>query len=66
VVLGGITVGDAQLIQKIYLFSDLGTSLSPFNAWVLSKSLETLAIRLDRHCENALKVAGVLPKHHRM
>jgi O-succinylhomoserine sulfhydrylase len=55
---GGVTVGDPELIQKIYLFSRLtGPSLSPFNAWVLSKSLETLAIRLDRHCENALKVS---------
>ena len=63
-VLGGITVGDADLIQKIYLFSRLtGPSLSPFNAWVLSKSLETLAIRLDRHCENALKVAAFLESH---
>jgi O-succinylhomoserine sulfhydrylase len=63
-VLGGITVGNADLIQKIYLFSRLtGPSLSPFNAWVLSKSLETLAIRLDRHCENALKVAQFLEQH---
>jgi len=63
-VLGGITVGDAELIQKIYLFSRLtGPSLSPFNAWVLSKSLETLAIRLDRHCENAMKVAEFLEQH---
>ncbi|MFN7100043.1 MAG: trans-sulfuration enzyme family protein [Flavobacterium sp.] len=63
-VLGGITVGDTDLIQKIYLFSRLtGPSLSPFNAWVLSKSLETLAIRLDRHCENALKVAEFLENH---
>ncbi|MDI5948066.1 trans-sulfuration enzyme family protein [Flavobacterium yafengii] len=63
-VLGGITVGNAELIQKIYLFSRLtGPSLSPFNAWVLSKSLETLAIRLDRHCENALKVAEFLESH---
>ena len=63
-VLGGITVGDAELIKKIYLFSRLtGPSLSPFNAWVLSKSLETLAIRLDRHCENALKVAEFLEQH---
>ena len=60
-VLGGVTVGSAELIQKIYLFSRLtGPSLSPFNAWVLSKSLETLSIRLDRHCENALKVAEFL------
>ena len=63
-VLGGITVGDAELIEKIYLFSRLtGPSLSPFNAWVLSKSLETLAIRLDRHCENALRVAEFLEQH---
>ena len=63
-VLGGITVGDAELIQKIYLFSRLtGPSLSPFNAWVLSKSLESLAIRLDRHCENAMKVAEFLEQH---
>ena len=63
-VLGGITVGKSELIQKIYLFSRLtGPALSPFNAWVLSKSLETLAIRLDRHCENALKVAEFLEKH---
>jgi len=63
-VLGGITVGNADLINSIYLFSRLtGPSLSPFNAWVLSKSLETLAIRLDRHSENALKVATFLESH---
>jgi O-succinylhomoserine sulfhydrylase len=63
-VLGGITVGNADLIKDIYLFSRLtGPSLSPFNAWVLSKSLETLAIRVDRHCENALKVAEFLESH---
>jgi O-succinylhomoserine sulfhydrylase len=37
--------------------------MSPFNAWVLSKSLETLAVRVERHCENALKVAEFLEKH---
>ncbi|WP_268847953.1 trans-sulfuration enzyme family protein [Flavobacterium aestivum] len=63
-VLGGITVGNADLIKDIYLFSRLtGPSLSPFNAWVLSKSLETLAIRVERHCENALKVAAFLESH---
>ncbi len=63
-VLGGITVGNADLIKTIYAFSRLtGPSLSPFNAWVLSKSLETLAVRVDRHCENALKVADFLEKH---
>lgn len=60
-VLGGVVVGRADLIREIYLFSrNSGPALSPFNAWVLSKSLETLALRVDRHCENALKVAEFL------
>ena len=63
-VLGGVTVGTADLIQKIYLFSrNTGPALSPFNAWVLSKSLETLPVRVDRHCDNALKVATFLESH---
>ncbi|WP_204346943.1 trans-sulfuration enzyme family protein [Psychroserpens algicola] len=63
-VLGGVTVGKADLIREIYLFSrNTGPALSPFNAWVLSKSLETLAVRLEKHCENALKVAEFLEKH---
>jgi O-succinylhomoserine sulfhydrylase len=63
-VLGGITVGREDLIREIYLFSrNTGPSLSPFNAWVLSKSLETLAVRVEKHCENALKVAQFLENH---
>ncbi|RLD28749.1 MAG: O-succinylhomoserine sulfhydrylase [Bacteroidetes bacterium] len=63
-VLGGVTVGRADLIREIYLFSrNTGPALSPFNAWILSKSLETLAVRVDRHCENALKVAEFLEEH---
>jgi len=60
-VLGGVTVGRADLIREIYLFSRItGPSMSPFNAWILSKSLETLPVRLDKHCKNALKVAEFL------
>ncbi len=63
-VLGGVTVGSKDLIHEIYLFArNTGPSLSPFNAWVLSKSLETLAVRLDRHCENALLLAQILENH---
>lgn len=66
-VLGGITVGRADLIREIYLFSrNTGPALSPFNAWVLSKSLETLAVRLDKHCENALKVAKFFENHSKI
>ena len=63
-VLGGVTVGKKDLIREIYLFArNTGPAMSPFNAWVLSKSLETLAVRVDKHCENALKVAEFLETH---
>ncbi|KJD32524.1 O-succinylhomoserine sulfhydrylase [Tamlana nanhaiensis] len=63
-VLGGVTVGKKELIREIYLFSRLtGPSMSAFNAWVLSKSLETLAVRVEKHCENALKIAEFLENH---
>ncbi len=60
-VLGGAVVGRKELIQEIYLFCrSTGPSLSPFNAWVLSKSLETLEVRMERHCNNALFIAEAL------
>ena len=63
-VLGGVAVGREDLIREIYLFArNTGPAMSPFNAWVLSKSLETLAIRVEKHCENALKVAEFLEDH---
>ena len=62
--LGGITVGSKQLIREIYLFSrNTGPSLASFNAWIFSKSLETLSIRVEKHSENALKVAQFLESH---
>jgi len=63
-VLGGITVGSHDLIDRIYRFARItGTALSPFNAWVLSKSLETLAIRVEAHSKNALFLAEKLEQH---
>jgi O-succinylhomoserine sulfhydrylase len=60
-VLGGAIVGNAALIKEIYIFCrSTGPSLSPFNAWVLSKSLETLEVRMERHCSNALFIAEKL------
>lgn len=59
--LGGVILGNKELILKIEAFArHSGPAMSPFNAWLLSKSLETLAVRMDRHCENALKVAQYL------
>lgn len=63
-VCGGIAVGKKDLIRKIYLFSrTIGSSISAFDAWVLSKSIETLAVRVDKHCQNALKIAHFLESH---
>lgn len=57
-VLGGVVVGRKELVHEMYLFvRNTGPSLSPFNAWVLTKSLETLYIRMDKHADNALKLA---------
>jgi O-succinylhomoserine sulfhydrylase len=66
-VLAGITVGRADLIDRVYRFARItGPALSPFNAWILSKSLETLAVRVDKHCENALVLAEYLESHERV
>lgn len=63
-VLGGIVVGKPEYIKAVRFFCrQTGPSLSPFNAWVLSKSLETLEIRMDRHSSNALQLAQALEKH---
>ena len=63
-VLGGAVVGRKDLIHEIYLFCrNTGPSLSPFNAWVLSKSLETLEVRMERHSKSALSIAQKLEGH---
>ncbi len=63
-VLGGVIVGKKELIQQIYLFCrSTGPALSPFNAWILSKSLETLDVRMERHAANALHIAKALESH---
>jgi O-succinylhomoserine sulfhydrylase len=60
-VLGGIVAGREDLIKEMMFFiRHTGPAMSAFNAWLLSKSLETLPVRMDRHCSNALKVAEAL------
>jgi cystathionine beta-lyase/cystathionine gamma-synthase len=56
-VIGGLVIEVRKFCRST------GPSLSPFNAWVLSKSLKTLAVRLDRRCENAAKLAHYLESH---
>jgi O-succinylhomoserine sulfhydrylase len=66
-VLGGVVVGRTELIHEIYLFCrTAGPSLSPFNAWVLSRSLETLEVRMQRHSSSALTIAGALEGHPKL
>ena len=63
-VLGGVVVGKKELIAEIYAFCrSTGPAMSPFNAWVLSKSLETLDVRMERHAKNALHIATILENH---
>lgn len=62
-VIGGAVLGTKELIKEVRFFArHTGPSMSPFNAWVLSKSLETLAVRMEKHCANALELAQWLEK----
>ena len=66
-VLGGVIVGKKELIKEIYLFCrNTGPALSPFNAWILSKSLETLDVRMERHSANATWIAEKLQGHEKI
>jgi O-succinylhomoserine sulfhydrylase len=62
--MGGIVLGRKDLIKEVYAFCRMtGPAMSPFNSWLLSKSLETLQIRMERHSESALKLATALESH---
>jgi O-succinylhomoserine sulfhydrylase len=59
----GAVVGNSGCIQPVRTLSKMiGPTISAFTAWILSKSLETLAVRMDRHCSNALAIARFLEK----
>jgi O-succinylhomoserine sulfhydrylase len=65
--LGGVVVGKSEYIYNIYLFCrSTGPALSPFNAWILSRSLETLEVRMQRHAENALYLSQKLEGHNKI
>jgi len=60
-VIGGAVLGTKELIKEVRFFTrHTGPAMAPFNAWILSKSLETLAVRMERHCQNALALASFL------
>lgn len=55
---GGVVVGPCKYLDEIYGFiRSAGPTMSPFNAWVFQKGLETLPIRMRAHCDNALELA---------
>tara|TARA_B100000768_G_scaffold175539_1_gene187085 strand:- start:60 stop:1238 length:1179 start_codon:yes stop_codon:yes gene_type:complete len=63
-VMGGLILGPKSYIKEVYEFCrSTGPAISPFNAWTLSKSLETLEIRMERHCKSALELATALESH---
>ncbi len=60
-VLAGAVLGSREHIQQVrFMARHTGPALSPFHGWLLSKSLETLAVRMDAHCRNALALAQFL------
>ena len=62
--IGGVVVGKRRFIDDIRFFArHSGPALSPFNAWMFSRSLETLPVRMQRHCENAATLAAHLHGH---
>ncbi|MCS7004582.1 MAG: aminotransferase class I/II-fold pyridoxal phosphate-dependent enzyme [Cytophagales bacterium] len=62
--IGGAILGSKELIQTVRFFArHTGPAMSPFNGWILSKSLETLAVRMERHSQNALLLAYRLQNH---
>ncbi|MNE44732.1 O-succinylhomoserine sulfhydrylase [compost metagenome] len=63
-VLGGLIVSTKETIAKIQAFArHSGPALSPFNAWILSKALETLHLRMEKHCQQAFEIAKRLEKN---
>ena len=66
--LGGAVLGSEKFIKEILLpfHRHTGPALSPFNAWIALKSLETFGLRMERHCSNAKKIAEFLENHPKM
>ncbi|WMT18810.1 methionine gamma-lyase [Parageobacillus toebii] len=64
-VIAGIAVGKKELMEEIAKTTqkDIGGILSPFDAWLLLRGLKTLPVRMDRHCDNAEKIAKRLKTH---
>lgn len=63
-VVAGLVACNKEYIEKLFSIQvEVGGIISPFDAWLLLRGLKTLHVRMDRHCENALKVAKFLEQH---
>ncbi len=63
-VIGGAVLGSKEVMEKVRFFArHTGPAMSPFHGWLLSRSLETLAVRMEKHCENAMALARHLEPH---
>ncbi len=66
-VMGGSINGKQEYIDQIKVFArHSGPAMSPFNAWVISKSLETLSVRMEKHSDNALQLANALENNEQV
>jgi len=62
--IGGALLGSKEIMQDIRMLLKItGPVMSPHTAWILSKSLETLSVRMEKHCSNALELARYLEKN---
>ncbi len=64
-VVAGLAIGSQELMSKIAMTTqkDIGGILAPFDAWLLLRGLKTLPVRMDRHCENTMKLVEWLKQH---
>ena len=64
-IIGGVIVGTQKMMDRIKekCIHCLGPTMSPFNAWLFLRGIKTLAVRMERHCINALKIASWLESH---
>jgi methionine-gamma-lyase len=66
-IIGGVAVGQRDFIETMWKGAkDIGASISPFNAWLILRGLKTLAVRMERHCHNALRIAEFLGQHDKV
>lgn len=63
-IIGGAVVGKKDFIKELWdNAKEIGGSNSPFNAWLVLRGIKTLAVRMERHCDNAMKIAEFLTRH---